>query len=100
MKNPICCSVYFSLLSFCLFSTVSDVRRDAASARLHPAGVSEVCGKLPLSFEVNRGQARDDVRFLSRGAGYDLFLKANEAELRMRGEDSFASVTAREVEAS
>ena len=59
-----------------------------ASARMNDA-----YGKLPLSFEVNRGQAGGAVRFLSRGAGYGLFLKANEAELRLRGGDSFASVT-------
>ena len=34
---------------------------------------------LPLSFEPNRGQAADAVRFLARGRGYTLFLSAAEA---------------------
>jgi hypothetical protein len=34
----------------------------------------ETYGKLPLSFEVNVGQTRSRVKFLSRGEGYTLFL--------------------------
>src|SRR4029077_14169139 len=45
------------------------------------ARVSETYGKLPLQFEANRGQAHKDVRFLSRGPGYSLYLTAGEAVL-------------------
>src|SRR5438445_6512355 len=45
------------------------------------ARVSESYGKLPLQFEANRGQTHKDVRFLSRGAGYSLYLTADEAVL-------------------
>jgi hypothetical protein len=45
------------------------------------ARVSEAYGKLPLQFEANRGQTHEDVRFLSRGAGYSLYLTAGEAVL-------------------
>src|SRR6266480_6936786 len=45
------------------------------------ARVSESYGKLPLQFEANRGQTHKDVRFLSRGPGYSLYLTANEAVL-------------------
>jgi len=38
-------------------------------------------GKLPLAFEENRGQIDPRVKFLSRGAGYTLFLTADEAIL-------------------
>jgi len=38
-------------------------------------------GKLPLSFEVNQGQTDPDIKFLSRGQGYALLFKANEAVL-------------------
>ena len=48
----------------------------AADARL-----SERYGKLPLSFEANQGQTHKDVRFLSRGPGYSLYLTASEAIL-------------------
>lgn len=34
---------------------------------------------LPLSFEANRGQTDPSVKFLSRGAGYNLFLTASQA---------------------
>jgi hypothetical protein len=37
---------------------------------------AESYGKLPLHFEINRGQAGGDVRFLSRGSGYVLYLTA------------------------
>src|SRR5688572_27814964 len=43
--------------------------------------VSESYGKLPLHFEANHGQAHEDVRFLSRGPGYSLYLTAGEAVL-------------------
>src|SRR5437773_8090007 len=45
------------------------------------ARVSQSYGKLPLHFEANQGQTRQDVRFLARGAGYSLYLTAGEAVL-------------------
>src|SRR6185369_11229592 len=39
-------------------------------------------GKLPMSFEANKGQTDQRVRFLSRGSGYSLFLTSTEAVLR------------------
>lgn len=46
--------------------------------------VIETFGKLPMAFEVNRGQADEPVKFLARGSGYTLFLSANEAVLALR----------------
>jgi hypothetical protein len=40
-------------------------------------------GQLPLSFEINKGQLDEAVKFMSHGAGYDLFLTANETVLRV-----------------
>ncbi len=51
------------------------------------ARVSEAYGKLPLHFEANRGQTHDDVRFLSRGPGYGLYLTAHEAVLVLKQSD-------------
>ncbi len=48
----------------------------AASVR-----ISESYGKLPLSFEANNGQQDRQVKFLSRGRGYNLFLTNREAVL-------------------
>lgn len=45
--------------------------------------VAENYGKLPLSFEANRGQSDKQVKFLSRGHGYTLFLTGNEAVLSL-----------------
>src|SRR2546427_769359 len=41
-------------------------------------------GKLPLSFEANQGQTDPQVKFLSRGSGYTLFLTPTEAVLALR----------------
>jgi len=40
--------------------------------------------KLPLSFEVNQGQTNAQVKFLSKGSGYSLFLTPTEAVLALR----------------
>src|SRR5881396_1907639 len=45
------------------------------------ARVTESYGKLPLSFEVNRGQMDSDVKFFSRGSGYGIFITPTEAVL-------------------
>ena len=41
-------------------------------------------GNLPLSFEANQGQSDPGVKFLSRGAGYSLFVTVNEAVLALQ----------------
>ncbi len=46
--------------------------------------IAENFGRLPLSFEVNKGQTDQSVKFLSHGAGYDLFLTSTEAVLRVQ----------------
>lgn len=45
------------------------------------ASVGETYGNLPLSFEANKGQTHGEVKFLSRGAGYSLYLTPTEAVL-------------------
>ena len=40
--------------------------------------------KLPLSFEANRGQTIDEVKFISRGKGYSLYLTPTEALISLR----------------
>ncbi len=45
------------------------------------AAGSEAYGKLPLSFEANRGQSDPQVKFLARGRGYTLFLTPTEGVL-------------------
>jgi hypothetical protein len=48
------------------------------------SSASEALGKLPLIFEANQGQADSQVKFLSRGAGYGLYLTPTEAVIRLR----------------
>jgi hypothetical protein len=52
------------------------------------ARAGEAYGKLPLTFEVNRGQTDSKVGFLSRGKGYDLSLSNAEAVIAQRKEGS------------
>jgi uncharacterized repeat protein (TIGR01451 family) len=56
-----------------------------------------VLGQLPLIFEANQGQADSRVKFLARGAGYDLSLDATGAVLAMQTEHSRAGQTERFV---
>jgi len=51
-----------------------------------------ILGQLPLIFEPNQGQADASVKFLSRGAGYSLFLDANGAVLGLRTARSSSAV--------
>ena len=44
--------------------------------------------KLPLSFEANVGQTNPDVKFLSRGRGYSLFLTDSQATLKLTGQQT------------
>jgi hypothetical protein len=46
--------------------------------------VAENYGKLPLSFEVNTGQADKAVKFLSRSEDYGLYLTGNQAVVTLR----------------
>jgi hypothetical protein len=45
-------------------------------------------GKLPLSFEANQGQTDSNVKFVSRGNGYSLFLTNSAAVLTLSKGDS------------
>src|SRR2546426_925488 len=45
--------------------------------------VEEAYGSIPLSFELNRGQADSTVKYLARGSGYVLFLSGDRALLAL-----------------
>ncbi|HSE32109.1 MAG TPA: SBBP repeat-containing protein [Pyrinomonadaceae bacterium] len=51
-----------------------------------PASVKSDYGNLPLSFEPNKGQTAEEVKFLARSSGYTLFLTGNEAVLRFQNQ--------------
>jgi Beta-propeller repeat/Cep192 domain 4/Abnormal spindle-like microcephaly-assoc'd, ASPM-SPD-2-Hydin len=60
----------------------------ASRAKSQPVAIFS---KLPLSFEANRGQAPAAVKYLTRGAGYTLYLTRDEAVLALASaaEDRF-----------
>jgi hypothetical protein len=52
------------------------------------AHLAQAYGQLPLTFEVNQGQADPQVNFLSHGSGYTLFLTPTEAVLGLQSSTS------------
>lgn len=46
--------------------------------------VRKAYGKLPLSFEANQGQSDPQVKFLSHGSGYTMFLTSTEMVLTLK----------------
>ena len=68
-------------LMFVLFplQVFSAVQPDAKMSKETRTQINQAYGKLPLRFEVNEGQFDEQVSYLSRGAGYSLFLTPTEA---------------------
>jgi hypothetical protein len=50
---------------------------------------AEAYGHLPLSFEENQGQTAREVRYVSHGSGYELFLTPQEAVLALRPQQHY-----------
>src|SRR2546425_7040697 len=73
------------LLAFALAGTAAA----EVSKPVNPA-LLETYGKLPLSFEANDGQADPQVKFLSRGRGYTLFLTSTDTVLTLTKADAYA----------
>jgi hypothetical protein len=78
-----------SVMLFMFFTVmVSRAQQPApASSRIAPATSSQArssYGNLPLMFEANRGQSDSQVKFLSRGSGYSLFLTAGGMVLALQ----------------
>ena len=72
---------------FVLSISLSVLLTVAAQAQAHPADSARIVegyGKLPLAFETNQGQSDPQVKFLSRGTGYSLFLTADTAVLSLQ----------------
>ncbi|MBS1793094.1 MAG: SBBP repeat-containing protein [Acidobacteria bacterium] len=70
------------------FYSGTAVRPAAAKSGGNPAqsqaDARAAYGKLPVSFEINQGQADEAVRFLARGTNYTLYLTGEEALLSLR----------------
>src|SRR5438046_7000391 len=77
--------ILLSLLVIAALGLIPALPGSVANADdITPSAVSEAYGKLPLSFEINEGQTDAQVKFLSRGPGYDLFLTPTEAVFNLR----------------
>lgn len=81
-------SVFVCLLLLIPYRAVSRAstmtKTDKGRKTAAEPNIDNVYGKLPLSFEVNRGQTDDSVKFVARGGGYTLFLTSDEAVLQLR----------------
>jgi len=64
--------------------TVVSASKPAAPDAATRARIAEAYEKLPMSFEANRGQTNEAVKFLARGDGNNLSLAASEAVLQLR----------------
>ena len=64
-------------------ASTSGVRASVSSDPASRSRLVAAYGKLPLSFEANQGQTGAEVKFLSRGRGYTLFLAGTEAVLAL-----------------
>ena len=72
--------ILLSLLVIAALGLIPALPGSVANADdITPSAVSEAYGKLPLSFEANRGQTDPQVKFLSRSSHHTLFLTSDEA---------------------
>jgi hypothetical protein len=76
-------------VAFLCLPTAHAVSQTASAVNQQQA--ANAYGKLPLSFEANQGQTDSQVKFLSRGSGYSLFLTRNEAVLALKKQEKKAS---------
>ncbi len=77
-------SLVLPVMGFTSWATAAQtgaVNDNERGALLH---AKESYGRLPMSFELNRGQSDEQVSFLSRGSEYNLFLTREESVLVLR----------------
>jgi hypothetical protein len=85
--KPLWIPSLFAFLASLLLVGFGTQRQEAASGKTPVTARRSLppsYGKLPLSFEANQGQTDPQVRFLSRGNGYSLFLTPTEAVLALK----------------
>jgi hypothetical protein len=107
LRRPVQFILFLTIVAVAILSVSNSSWRDLplgqraskASSNLRSAEASAVnaaerthwkdlYAQLPLSFEANGGQAGKQVKFVSRGRGYALFLTPREAVLELQGRDS------------
>jgi HYDIN/CFA65/VesB-like, Ig-like domain/Protein of unknown function (DUF1573)/Beta-propeller repeat/Abnormal spindle-like microcephaly-assoc'd, ASPM-SPD-2-Hydin len=75
---------------------VAAVLSSVSSAQSIPsqANASQTYGKLPLTFEANQGQTNGQVKFLSRGSNYSVFLTSQSMVLALAPSSNSQPTTA------
>src|SRR5262249_51646173 len=63
------------------YATSSSTKSSSSLPRINKAGVKQLLAGLPLVFELNKGQAGRNVKFVARGPQAQLLLESNEAML-------------------
>jgi hypothetical protein len=77
--------ITFALIPLLVFPQVTIESSNLAVLQLpNRAEIVNTYNKLPMIFEVNQGQVDKQIRFLSRGNGYTIFLAPNETILALR----------------
>ncbi len=81
-------STALSVLMLAAFGVIaSSAQTPADTSALHRR-IADSYGRLPLSFEVNRGQTDKQVKFMARGSGYAVLLTGQEAVLALHASPS------------
>src|SRR5262245_29799870 len=73
----------------------SSISGSKSAASIVPGNLQAQLTRLPLSFEENRGQASEDVRFIARQQGYTFYLTDSEARFEMKQKASGTAKTLR-----
>ncbi|MGH9839084.1 MAG: SBBP repeat-containing protein [Blastocatellia bacterium] len=81
MRNHRLLQPFIIAITFALFAGLAVLIKWPARDPVAKTEALNAYGQLPLSFE-----AHDDARFVARGAGYSIGLKADEAVMRLRME--------------
>ena len=100
MANLCVCVNITLLLAFLLVTPASaKPPTDPATANISEITKSRIQAtflKAPLHFEPNQGQTDEPVKFLARGAGYQMFLTSTEAVMVLRQPDEKPSAISRQ----
>jgi presenilin-like A22 family membrane protease len=81
-------STAVSILVLPAFGVIASSAQTLADTSAQHRRIVDSYGRLPLSFEVNRGQTDKQVKFMARGSGYAVFLTGQEAVLALHASPS------------
>jgi hypothetical protein len=90
------CECLLLLALFFVTPAESNSLPNSAPPQISPATKSRIQAtflKAPLSFEANHGQVDEQVKFIARGAGYQMYLTATEAVMVLRKPEEKQSAT-------